>query len=187
MSKMRTKTSRSDGDRDLHALHPVLHLKRGRGGRACPPIQVKPANLIPVCCQKAKNCFVCDPNNQLGLGLSFQRLVDGSVEAWFPCHSLFAGYPGMLHGGIICTLLDGAMTNCLFAHGRAAVTVDLSVRFRQPVALRRPAAVRAWLKEQGTAIHRVAAELTQDGQTVATATARFVEKRIMEGLQQQNN
>ncbi len=137
--------------------------------------------------QNHPDCFVCDPNNQLGLGLCFQRLVDGSVEAWFPCHSLFVGYPGMLHGGIICTLLDGAMTNCLFAHGRAAVTVDLSVRFRQPVALRRPAAVRAWLKEQGTAIHRVAAELTQDGQTVATATARFVEKRIMEGLQQQNN
>jgi acyl-coenzyme A thioesterase PaaI-like protein len=36
----------------------------------------------------------------------------------------------MLHGGVISSILDGTMTNCLFAHGTVAVTAELRVRFR---------------------------------------------------------
>jgi len=100
----------------------------------------------------------------------------GVVEATFPCQPAFASYPGMLHGGMICMLLDGAMTNCLFAHGLVAVTVDMNVRFRQPVAVSRPAVVRAWLESENSPLHRLAAELLQGGQVVATATGRFVKK-----------
>ncbi|MGQ9652358.1 MAG: PaaI family thioesterase [Phycisphaerae bacterium] len=124
-------------------------------------------------------CFVCGPANGHGLGLEFRMTLDGSVEASFPCQPVFAGYPGMLHGGIICTLLDGAMTNCLFAHGLVALTVDMNVRFRQPVTVSLPASVRAWLESEGSPLHRLAAEVSQGGQVVATATARFIEKRAM--------
>ncbi|MDZ7620820.1 MAG: PaaI family thioesterase [Patescibacteria group bacterium] len=129
--------------------------------------------------QSHPDCFACARDNEHGLGLLFHAAHDGAVEASFPCQPIFAGYPGMLHGGIVCTLLDGAMTNCLFAHGLAAVTVDINVRFRHPVRVSRPAAVRAWLESDGTPIHRLAAEVRQDGHVVATATARFVEKRAM--------
>ncbi|NMC20659.1 MAG: PaaI family thioesterase [Thermogutta sp.] len=122
------------------------------------------------------DCFVCAPANGHGFGLEFHAVHDGAVEAAFPCRPVFAGYPGILHGGVICTLLDGAMTNCLFAHGLAAVTVDIHVRFRHPVRVGLPAVVRAWLESEGSPVHRPAAELLQDGQVVATATARFVEK-----------
>jgi acyl-coenzyme A thioesterase PaaI-like protein len=104
---------------------------------------------------------------------------DGAVEASFPCQPVFTGYPGMLHGGIICSLLDGAMTNCLFAHGLVAVTVDLNVRFRHPVVVSRVATVRAWLASDRPPVHRLAAEVLQEGQVVATATARFLEKQAM--------
>ncbi len=129
--------------------------------------------------QSHPECFACTRTNGHGLGLEFRTAGDGAVEASFPCQPMFEGYPGMLHGGIVCTLLDGAMTNCLFAQGLAAVTVDMNVRFRQPVAVSRPAAVRAWLESDGSPVHRLAAEVRQDGQVVATATARFVEKRMM--------
>lgn len=130
--------------------------------------------------QSHPECFVCGHANGHGLGLEFRTAPDGSVEASFPCQPIFAGYPGMLHGGIICTLLDGAMTNCLFAHGVAAVTVDMSVRFRQPVTVSLPALVRAWFESEGGPLHRLAAELQQGGRVTATATARFIEKRAME-------
>jgi len=104
---------------------------------------------------------------------------EGAVEATFPCERVFAGYPGVLHGGIICALLDGAMTNCLFAHGLVAVTADLHVRFRQPVRVNRPALVRARCESGGSPLHRMAAEMLQDGQVVATAAARFVEREAM--------
>lgn len=129
--------------------------------------------------QSHPECFVCAQANGHGLGLKFHAARNGAVEASFPCQPVFAGYPGMLHGGVVCTLLDGAMTNCLFAHGLAAVTVDMNVRFRHPVAVSRLATVRAWFESEGSPVHRLAAEVLQDGQVVATATARFVEKRMM--------
>ncbi len=129
--------------------------------------------------QSHPNCFVCGPANGGGLALEFRLSPDGAVEASFPCEPVFTGYPGMLHGGIICTLLDGAMTNCLFAHGLAAVTVDLNVRFHHPVAVSLPAEVRAWLKSEDSPIHRLVAEVRQEGRVVATGAARFVDKGAM--------
>jgi uncharacterized protein (TIGR00369 family) len=128
-------------------------------------------------------CFVCDESNAGGLGLEFHATRDGSVEAEFGCQPIFSGYPGMLHGGVICSLLDGAMTNCLFAHGSAAVTVDMNVRFRHPVKVECPAVVKAWLETQGPPIYRLAAELCQEGQVVANATGRFVDKQAMSWFQ----
>jgi uncharacterized protein (TIGR00369 family) len=129
--------------------------------------------------QSHPECFVCGPANGHGLGLEFRVALDGSVEASFPCQPVFAGYSGMLHGGIICTLLDGAMTNCLFAHGLVAVTVDMNVRFRQPATVNCPAVVRAWLESNNLPVYQVAAELSQGGHVAATATARFIEKQAM--------
>ena len=101
---------------------------------------------------------------------------DGVVEAAFACQGVFEGYPATLHGGIICTLLDGAMTNCLFAHGHAAVTAELKVRFRHPVLTERPARVRAWIASSLRPLHELAAELVQEEQVMATAHGRFLEK-----------
>jgi acyl-coenzyme A thioesterase PaaI-like protein len=134
--------------------------------------------------QSHPECFVCGPANGHGLGLDFRVAPGGAVEASFPCQPVFAGYPGMLHGGIICTLLDGAMTNCLFAHGLVAVTVDMTIRFRHPVAVSLPAMVRAWFESEGSLVHRLASELVQGGQVVATATARFLEQRAISWLPQ---
>jgi len=129
--------------------------------------------------QSHPDCYVCAPANGHGLGLEFRVAEDGAVEATFPCQPAFASYPGMLHGGMICMLLDGAMTNCLFAHGLVAVTVDMNIRFREPVAVNRPAVVRAWLESKESPLHRLAAEVSQGGQVAATATARFIEKQAM--------
>ena len=133
---------------------------------------------LPVLRQQSHpECFVCGPANGHGLGLEFRTAADGAVEAMFACEPVFAGYPGMLHGGIICSLLDGAMTNCMFAHGMVAVTADMNVRFRHPVIVNRPATVRAKLNsETDSPIHRLTAEVVQEGQVVATATARFIDK-----------
>lgn len=123
-----------------------------------------------------KGCFGCGLENPNGLQLAFTCQDDGSIEATFDCESGFAGYPDSLHGGIICTLLDTAMTNCLFAHDVTAVTVDISVRFRHPVQLDEPATLRAQLTRQRGILHVLNATLTQNDQIKATATGRFFEK-----------
>lgn len=125
--------------------------------------------------QTHPGCFVCGPANGHGLGLEFRLCEGGVVEASFACQGAFEGYPATLHGGIICTLLDGAMTNCLFAHGHAALTAELKVRFRHPVATERTACVRAWIASSLRPLHELAAELLQDERVMATAQGRFLE------------
>jgi len=125
------------------------------------------------------DCFVCGQIAGCGLGLRFCVAEDGVVEASFSCEPTFEGYPGTLHGGIVCALLDGAMTNCLFAHGLEAVTVELSVRFRRAATTGRPVTVRAQLASSAPPLHSLTAEVLQGGQTMATATGRFIEKHTI--------
>jgi acyl-coenzyme A thioesterase PaaI-like protein len=96
--------------------------------------------------------------------------------AEFVCSEVLEGYPRMLHGGVICAVLDGAMTNCVFAAGSAAVTGDLRVRFRKPVLARGTAVVRAWIETASPPLYKLAAHLQQDGEVKATAQARFLQR-----------
>jgi uncharacterized protein (TIGR00369 family) len=120
------------------------------------------------------HCVVCGADNPRGLQVDFRPTADGGVEAEFNCASIFEGYSHRIHGGVIAALLDGAMTNCLFAHGHVAVTAELSVRYRHPVMTDRRATVRAWIRESSHRLHRVRAELLQDGQLLVIETGKFL-------------
>ena len=121
-------------------------------------------------------CLVCNRSNPLGLGLKFICEADGSVSTTFLGHPALEGYQGRLHGGVIASLLDGAMTNCLFAHGRVAVTGELNVRYHAPVVIGEEMRVRAWIERSRPPLHELAAELKQGGEVKATATAKFMER-----------
>jgi len=121
------------------------------------------------------NCVVCDPTNKRGLGLEFAISEDGVVEATFSCDKVFEGYPNCLHGGVVSSLLDGAMTNCVFARGLFAFTAELNIRFLHPVVTGVPATVRAWIDKYFRPLHVVKAEVLQDGEIRATAVGKFME------------
>lgn len=121
------------------------------------------------------NCVVCAPSSTIGLGLVFRVAEDGGVEADFDCPRQFEGYAEVLHGGVVASVLDGAMTNCLFAYGLVAVTADLKIRFRHQVHTDVPATVRARIEESHGTLHLVRAELAQDNQAKVIASGRFVE------------
>jgi len=135
--------------------------------------------------QAHPNCIVCSPLHRCGLRLEFVLSDDGSVQANFDCARAFEGYPELLHGGIISSLLDGAMTNCLFAHGHQGVTGELKVRFRHPVVTDRVAIVRAWIDRSLPPFHVLQAELIQDEWVKAKATGKFVERSHFEAKRSQ--
>lgn len=122
------------------------------------------------------NCVVCAPSNAVGLGLIFHATDDGGVEATFGCSRQFEGYAKVLHGGVIASILDGAMTNCLFAHGLVAVTAELKIRFRHQVAVDVPATIRAWIPESHGRLHQVKAQLVQESQVKVVASGKFMEQ-----------
>jgi len=122
-----------------------------------------------------RRCIVCGSENPEGLQLPFAVQADGSVEARFACGRRYEGYPLLLHGGVVAAALDGAMTNCLFAHGIEALTAELTVRYHRPVAVGRPAVIRGWLERSAHGCHLLAAEFRQDGRVAATGRAKFLE------------
>jgi uncharacterized protein (TIGR00369 family) len=136
----------------------------------------KQAELTRVRGQAHANCVVCRPLRERGLGLKFAVSEDGSVQAAFGCDKGLEGYEGVLHGGVVSCLLDGAMTNCMFAHGHEKVTAELTVRFLHPVVTGEPATLRAWIDRSGSRLHVVNAEIVQTGQVKATAVGKFMDK-----------
>jgi uncharacterized protein (TIGR00369 family) len=121
------------------------------------------------------NCVVCGRCSPASLGLEFAVVGDGSVTATFQCARRFEGYEGMLHGGVISAIADGAMTNCLFARGVRAVTAELNVRFRHPIRLGSPLEAIARVTRASAPLFLVEADLVQDGQLRATAAGKFME------------
>ncbi|MGO8698976.1 MAG: PaaI family thioesterase [Limisphaerales bacterium] len=106
--------------------------------------------------------------------MKFDANNDGSVTGSFTGNQAMEGFQGLLHGGIIASLLDGAMTNCLFAHGPVAVTAELKVRYRKPVVIGCEILVRAWMERCHPPLYLMRAELNQECCVKATAVAKFI-------------
>lgn len=120
-------------------------------------------------------CVACGSRNGQGLRLEFTVRETGCVETCFGCDRAFEGFPGFLHGGIIATLLDAAMTNCLFAHGFVGLTGELKVRYYHPVSTGTAARAYAWLEHSVHRLHGIRSELEQDGVIKAAASGRFLD------------
>lgn len=116
-------------------------------------------------------CMVC--GGQGALGLQFHACADG-VLAFCQAQAHWQGYAGVLHGGMISTLLDAAMTHCLFRLGVEAMTADLQVRFLKPVPCACELEIRAHLVSQRRQLFVLAAELRVHGEVLAHSEARFL-------------
>lgn len=129
--------------------------------------------LVPIPDSHA-SCVVCGKNGSLGLQFSSQG---DSVVAVFQANNRWQGYAGVLHGGMISTLLDAAMTHCLFNKGIEAMTASLKVRFLEPVPSCGELELRASLGEKRRHVYLLKAELLSSGRCMAKAEARFIEER----------
>lgn len=79
-------------------------------------------------------CFVCGENNPYGFKVKPQ-VKNGGAEVYIECipPNHMQGWAGILHGGIISTLLDEVITHIgIESYSGPAVTAQLEVRFRKP-------------------------------------------------------
>ena len=119
-------------------------------------------------------CFVCGDGNPHGLGLDFTLQSDGSVRATFACDRRHAGYDNHLHGGISAALLDGAMTNCAFAHGHVSLTAEMTVRYHLPVSIGESVEVSARVERFRSPLLLVTAEISRGGEVLVSARGKFL-------------
>ena len=84
-----------------------------------------------------RGCFGCAPGNERGLRLVFRR--EGEiVMAETVVDNAYEGYEGLVHGGVVATMLDEAMGWALLElAGRYGVTRSLNVTYRRPVTVAR--------------------------------------------------
>jgi acyl-coenzyme A thioesterase PaaI-like protein len=131
--------------------------------------------------QEHPACIGCSIENASGLGLGLEFVVrdDGGVQAEFACSRIYQGYPGYLHGGISSLLLDSAMANCIFAHQKSGVTARLIVKFFLPVAIDKPAVVKAWMREYEPPLYVLESEIEQNGKTLVKASAKFIDRDLV--------
>ena len=117
------------------------------------------------------HCFVCGHSPSLGLRFHFS---EGGVTARLHVEKEWQGYAGYMHGGMIATLLDAAMTHCLFHYQIEAMTADLQIRYIEPVPCAGAIDITARLTRQRRQIYELSAELCVTGQVKAHANAKFM-------------
>ncbi|WP_411994591.1 PaaI family thioesterase [Agarivorans sp. DSG3-1] len=123
-----------------------------------------------------QHCIACgDPQlNTYSMGLTFS--LNQLKEAWATVKlgDRYQGYSGVLHGGVISTLLDDAMVNRLFFEGVEAMTAELKVRFVRPIPVSQTLRLSAQLVGERRGIYSLTASLCVDQLIYAKAQAKFI-------------
>jgi len=117
-------------------------------------------------------CFGCGRHNPIGLKLQFTRDGD-AIRAEFTPGKNYQGWPGLLHGGILGTLLDEAMSNIAYATGKTCLTASIEIRLKQPVKVEVPLVVTAWITRHRSKLIETAGRVClKDGTVVAESSAK---------------
>jgi uncharacterized protein (TIGR00369 family) len=90
-------------------------------------------NETPLYHGTQNHCFGCGLANPAGLKLEFSKSAEGAVVSNAIVSDQYEGPPGYLHGGIIATLLDEAMSKANRAQGVTAMTRQMQVEYLRPV------------------------------------------------------
>jgi acyl-coenzyme A thioesterase PaaI-like protein len=96
------------------------------------------------------------------------------IAAWIP-ESCTEGFDGIVHGGIVSTVLDEAMAKAVVDTKVEALTAELRVRFRRHVGSGRRVRIRGWIVSRNKRVIKTEAALTgADGAELAHAWASFL-------------
>jgi uncharacterized protein (TIGR00369 family) len=121
-----------------------------------------------------KNCFACGSNNGMGLGLKFYKHEDGTIFGNFFADPKFEGYSGIIHGGIVATLLDSAMTHCLLMKDIPALTGRLSIKYSTPIRTGTVVKLEAKVIDESHKIFTLEGKAYVDEKKAASAVAKYM-------------
>lgn len=118
-------------------------------------------------------CFACGPDNPIGLHLDFHFAEEKYVAEKTLPHE-YQSYEGVVHGGIVTTMLDEAMGGCLYSSGEKAVTARLDVRYRKPTPVGEQLVITGWEESRrGSFVNMKATIALADGTVTAEGTAKM--------------
>ena len=90
--------------------------------------------------------FVSGVENPKGMKM-VPIIKDRKIYAKYIFEKSFEGGPGLVHGGILSTVLDDMMGYATFTQNLFCVTANLNVNFRAPSPVDKEFELYAWVKE----------------------------------------
>jgi uncharacterized protein (TIGR00369 family) len=131
--------------------------------------------LAPLYHGAQNHCFGCGQINPAGLHLEFSVTPDHTVICNAVVSENYEGPPGYLHGGIIATLLDEAMSKANRAHGVTAMTRQMQVEYLHPVHSNSPIRIEGLVTRSEGRKHWTEAHIqNSNGKILAKATGLFI-------------
>ena len=130
-------------------------------------------------------CYACGRDNPHALGVVGSVDGDEIVATWTP-RPHHEGWPGLVHGGVVATLLDEvtgwAATRAFRVRDgdhddRPVVTAEYTVRFERPVRAGDEVEIRARVVEHGDRKALVEGEVVAGSEIAATCSAVYVRLR----------
>jgi uncharacterized protein (TIGR00369 family) len=121
------------------------------------------------------HCFGCSPANKAGLRLKFEADEQDRIVCHARIPRRFQGPPGYVHGGIIATLLDEAMSKANRHFGVLAMTRHIDVDYLKPVPLATPIVITSRHVGADGRKHHCEAEIAAaDGTVLAKGRGLFI-------------
>jgi acyl-coenzyme A thioesterase PaaI-like protein len=130
----------------------------------------------PTVDERASHCFACGPDNPQGLHLIFT--IDSekiTTTAHLQLTRLHEGPPGYIHGGIIATLMDEAMSKLNRPLNVLAMTRHMEVDYVRPAPLNQPLVlIGTHLNREGRKLFHKAELYFPDGTILARGKGLFI-------------
>lgn len=125
----------------------------------------------------SRMCLICGVDNTLGAHTRFYNMEDGSVCAILTYKNEHQSYPGRVHGGMICALLDELAGRTLWVKNPEllGVTATLTIKYRKPVPYGEELlGVAKMLKKSGRIFTASAKLINKSREVLAEAEGNFV-------------
>jgi uncharacterized protein (TIGR00369 family) len=133
----------------------------------------------PAIDEKVNHCFGCGPSNPQGLHLVFTTDTANPEAPTATAHlqltRLHEGPPGHIHGGIVATLLDEAMSKLNLPLNVLAMTRHMEIDYLRPAPLDEPLIlIGRHIRREGRKLFHQAEIQQSDGTVLARGKAVFI-------------
>jgi len=122
-----------------------------------------------------RNCFVCGEENPFGLKITFFK-DKNKVKAEFIPESKHQGFRGIVHGGILFSILDEIMgRTAIITKGVMTLTVEINIKYRKKALVGKKIIFTAQMtKDLGRMIEAQAKARLEDGTLLTEAKGKFI-------------
>jgi acyl-coenzyme A thioesterase PaaI-like protein len=117
----------------------------------------------------SQGCFICGLENAIGLKMVFEEDHETrQVSAHLTISDQYRSYPGVVHGGIVATILDETSGRAIMLetgdNDAFFATARMSIRYRKPTPTNTPLVAIGWVEQLSSSRAKVKGKLVlQDG------------------------